>query len=41
MSPLRGAARDPGYYGRGGRDCSDSDSQEPDWRDRDPVRRCQ
>ncbi|HEV2818428.1 MAG TPA: hypothetical protein VGW40_14545 [Allosphingosinicella sp.] len=36
-----GATRDPANYGRGGRDCRDSDSQEPDWRNRDPVRRCE
>jgi hypothetical protein len=36
-----GATRDPASYGRGGHDCRDADSQEPDWRNRDPVRRCQ
>lgn len=36
-----GTARDPSNYGRGGRECRDSDSQAPDWRNRDPVRRCQ
>ena len=36
-----GAARDPSNYGRGGRECRDSDASEPDWRNRDPVRRCQ
>jgi hypothetical protein len=35
-----GATRDPSNYGRGGRDCRDSDNQQPDWRNRDPVRRC-
>jgi len=36
-----GATRDPSNYGRGSRDCRDSDNQQPDWRNRDPVRRCQ
>jgi len=36
-----GATRDPANYGRGGRDCRDADAQQPDWRNRDPVRRCQ
>jgi len=36
-----GAARDPANYGRGGRECRDADASEPDWRNRDPVRRCQ
>jgi len=36
-----GPTRDPSNYGRGGRDCRDSDNQQPDYRNRDPVRRCQ
>ncbi len=36
-----GQTRDPANYGRGGRDCRDADNQQPDWRQRDPVRRCQ
>ena len=36
-----GAGRDPANYGRGGRECRDADASEPDWRNRDPVRRCQ
>ena len=36
-----GSNRDPSNYGRGGRDCRDNDASEPDWRNRDPVRRCQ
>lgn len=36
-----GASRDPSNYGRGGRECRDADAQQPDWRNRDPVRRCQ
>ena len=36
-----GQSRDPAGYGRGGRDCRDADSQEPDWRHRDPIRRCE
>ena len=36
-----GATRDPANYGRGSRDCGDADAQQPDWRNRDPVRRCE
>lgn len=36
-----GSSRDPSGYGRGSRDCRDSDNQQPDWRNRDPVRRCE
>jgi hypothetical protein len=36
-----GATRDPANYGRGSRDCRDNDSSQPDWRNRDPVRRCE
>jgi hypothetical protein len=36
-----GASRDPANYGRGSRDCRDADAQQPDWRNRDPVRRCE
>jgi hypothetical protein len=36
-----GATRDPANYGRGSRECRDADSQQPDWRYRDPVRRCE
>ena len=36
-----GSSRDPSNYGRGSRDCRDADSQQPDWRNRDPVRRCE
>ncbi|MGZ8349779.1 MAG: hypothetical protein ACXWU2_07100 [Allosphingosinicella sp.] len=36
-----GQARDPSNYGRGSRDCRDADAQQPDWRNRDPVRRCE
>ena len=36
-----GQTRDPANYGRGTRDCRDADNQQPDWRNRDPVRRCE
>lgn len=36
-----GSSRDPANYGRGSRDCRDADAQQPDWRHRDPVRRCE
>jgi hypothetical protein len=36
-----GQSRDPANYGRGSRDCRDADAQQPDWRNRDPVRRCE
>jgi hypothetical protein len=36
-----GASRDPANYGRGGHECRDADFQSPDWRHRDPVRRCE
>ena len=36
-----GEVRDPAGYGRGSRDCRDSDHSNPDWRLRDPVRRCE
>ena len=35
-----GPTRDPYNYGRGTRECQDADSQQPDYRNRDPVRRC-
>jgi hypothetical protein len=36
-----GSSRDPSNYGRGSRECRDSDVSQPDWRNRDPVRRCE
>lgn len=36
-----GDTRDPAGYGRGSRDCRDTDHSQPDWRHRDPVRRCE
>jgi hypothetical protein len=36
-----GPSRDPSNYGRGSRECRDADASEPDWRNRDPVRRCE
>jgi hypothetical protein len=36
-----GANRDPSNYGRGSRECHDADASQPDWRNRDPVRRCE
>jgi len=36
-----GPNRDPANYGRGSRDCRDNDSSQPDYRNRDPVRRCE
>ena len=36
-----GESRDPSGYGRGSRNCRDSDHSNPDWRLRDPVRRCE
>ena len=36
-----GQSRDPANYGRGSRECRDADAQQPDWRTRDPIRRCE
>ena len=36
-----GASRDPAGYGRGSRECRDQDHTHPDWRYRDPARRCE
>ncbi len=35
-----GATRDPANYGLGSRACRDADYQQPDFRSRDPERRC-
>ena len=36
-----GASRDPANYGRGSRECRDSDHQSANWQHRDPRRRCE
>lgn len=36
-----GPRRDPSGYGRSGHDCRDADNEQPDYRNRDPVRRCE
>ena len=36
-----GQSRDPAGYGRGSRECRDSDHSNANWQHRDPVRRCE